>query len=139
MWNFVERHSFRIVSGDSRKLCLFTKFPHHEIRWNYGISRSLSLHLTAYQYLSTVVIQPFSCTEMLDMLTSVLTKSKQDQFFIFRYTYCKSFWVHLPVIVYHFAHIDHDIRLEFLFHNLPKLFLYVCIQHPLCLFNYRLL
>ena len=34
--NFVERHSFRIVSGDSpetmRKLCLSTKFPHHEIR-----------------------------------------------------------------------------------------------------------
>ena len=23
-----------------RKLCLFTKFPHHEIRWNYGILRS---------------------------------------------------------------------------------------------------
>ena len=23
-----------------RKLCLSTKFPHHEIRWNYGILRS---------------------------------------------------------------------------------------------------
>ena len=34
--NFVERNSFRIVSGDSpetmRKLCLSTKFPHQEIR-----------------------------------------------------------------------------------------------------------
>ena len=34
--NFVEKHSFRIVSGDSpetiRELCLFTKFPHQEIR-----------------------------------------------------------------------------------------------------------
>ena len=42
--NFVERHSFRIVSGDSpetmRKLCLSTKFPYQEIRWNYGFFRS---------------------------------------------------------------------------------------------------
>ena len=33
---FLERHSFRIVSDDlpetMRKLCLSTKFPHHEIR-----------------------------------------------------------------------------------------------------------
>ena len=36
--NFVERHSFRIVSGKSpetmRKLCLSTKLPHQEIRRN---------------------------------------------------------------------------------------------------------
>ena len=36
VWKFVGRHSFHIVSGDSpetmRKLCLSTKFPHHEIR-----------------------------------------------------------------------------------------------------------
>ena len=42
--NFVQRHSFRIVSGESpetlRKLWLSTKFPHHKIRWNYGILRS---------------------------------------------------------------------------------------------------
>ena len=34
--NFAERHSFRIVSGDSfenmRKRCISTKFPHQEIR-----------------------------------------------------------------------------------------------------------
>ena len=34
--NFVERSSFRIISGDSpeimRKLCCFPKFPHQEIR-----------------------------------------------------------------------------------------------------------
>ena len=39
--NFVKRHSFRRVLGDSpeimRKLCLSTKFPHQKIRWNYGI------------------------------------------------------------------------------------------------------
>ena len=33
--------SFRIASGESpetmRKLCLSKKFPHQEIRWNYGI------------------------------------------------------------------------------------------------------
>ena len=42
--NFVERLSFCIVSGESpeaiRKLCLYTKFPHQEIRWNYGILHS---------------------------------------------------------------------------------------------------
>ena len=39
--NFVERHSFRIVSGESpenvRQLCLFTEFPHQDDMWNYGI------------------------------------------------------------------------------------------------------
>ena len=42
--NFLERHSFRIVSGDSpktmRKLYLSTKSPHQEIRWSHGIFRS---------------------------------------------------------------------------------------------------
>ena len=42
--NFVEKHSFRIVSGESpeimRKLCPSTKFPCKEIRWNYDIFRS---------------------------------------------------------------------------------------------------
>ena len=42
--NFEERHSFRIVLGESpetmRKLCLSAKFPPQEIRWNYGIFRS---------------------------------------------------------------------------------------------------
>ena len=43
---FVEKNSFRIVSGNSgnspetmRKLFLSTKFPHQEIRWIYDISR----------------------------------------------------------------------------------------------------
>ena len=39
--NFVERHSFRIVSGESPEtvgeLCLSKKFWHQEIRWSYGI------------------------------------------------------------------------------------------------------
>ena len=47
--NFVERHSFRIVSGDSpeavRKLCLSTNFPHQEIRRNCGILCSVILLL----------------------------------------------------------------------------------------------
>ena len=42
--NFAERHNFRIVSGElpktMLKLCLSTNFSHHEIRWNYSISRS---------------------------------------------------------------------------------------------------
>ena len=47
VWNLVERHNFRIVSGDSpetmRKLCLSTKLQHQEIKWNYGIFRSANL------------------------------------------------------------------------------------------------
>ena len=42
--NFAGRYIFRIVSGGSpetiQKLCLSTKFPYQEIRWNYGILRS---------------------------------------------------------------------------------------------------
>ena len=44
--NFLERHTFCIVLGESpetiRKLCLSTKFLHQEIRWNYGIVNSTS-------------------------------------------------------------------------------------------------
>ena len=44
--NFVERHSFRIVSDETpetmRKLCLSTKFPHQKIRWNYSILPSVN-------------------------------------------------------------------------------------------------
>ena len=43
-WNFMERHSFRIASGESpetmRKLRLSVKYPYQEIRWNCGILRS---------------------------------------------------------------------------------------------------
>ena len=51
--NFVERHIFRIVSGDSpetmRELCLSTKFPHQEIRCNYGIFCSaISCKMNSY-------------------------------------------------------------------------------------------
>ena len=39
--SFVERHSFCIVLGQLHKtmckVCLSTKFPHQEIRWNYGV------------------------------------------------------------------------------------------------------
>ena len=45
--NFKERHSFRVVSGDSpetmRKLYLSQKFPHQKIRENFGILSSGSL------------------------------------------------------------------------------------------------
>ena len=44
--SFVERHSFHIVSSNLPetmwKLCLSTKFPHQEIKWNYGILHSVS-------------------------------------------------------------------------------------------------
>ena len=38
----MEKHSFRRVSDSSRKLCLSTKFPHQEIKWNFGILRNLA-------------------------------------------------------------------------------------------------
>ena len=42
--NFVEKHSFRIVSEKSsdtmRKLCLSAEFTHQEIRWNNSFLRS---------------------------------------------------------------------------------------------------
>ena len=45
--NFVEKHIFRIVSGDSPKtmgkLYLSTEFSLQEVRWNYGIFRSVGL------------------------------------------------------------------------------------------------
>ena len=44
--NFVDKHSVRIVLGNSpetmRKLCVATKFPHQEISWKYGIFGSAS-------------------------------------------------------------------------------------------------
>ena len=49
--NFVKRHRFCRVLGESqkilRKLCLSAKFPHEEIRWNYGIWRD-----AAYRFYS---------------------------------------------------------------------------------------
>ena len=60
--NFVEKYSFRIVSGESpetmRKLCLSTKFPHQKIRWNYSILRgdcwkgSHHIHPQFFRYFS---------------------------------------------------------------------------------------
>ena len=43
-WNIVETYSSRRVSGESletlQKLCVCTKFPHQQIRLNFGILRS---------------------------------------------------------------------------------------------------
>ena len=45
VWNFLERHSFRILSDESpktmRKLCFSTKSLHQDIRWNYCFLRSV--------------------------------------------------------------------------------------------------
>ena len=44
VWKFCEKaqfpHSFGRARKIMRKLCLSTKFPHQEIRWNHGILRS---------------------------------------------------------------------------------------------------
>ena len=44
VWKFCGKAQFPYSLGESpetlRKLCLSTKIPHQEIRWNYGILRS---------------------------------------------------------------------------------------------------
>ena len=63
LWDFVERHSFRIVLHDSpktmRELHLSAKLPHQEIGWNQGIFRSATWksfieNFWAYQELTKV-------------------------------------------------------------------------------------
>ena len=59
----MERHSFRIVSDWNGtetmwKLCLYTKFPHQEIRWNYGI-------FTSVIYLELIKMQVEAAIESL--------------------------------------------------------------------------
>ena len=51
-----------------RKLCLSTKFPHQEIRWNYGIFRSLNLKKTYNCTLLSWEVQPLCNTSLLYIL-----------------------------------------------------------------------
>ena len=48
------------------------------------------------------------------MLIQVQIKIEQDQGHIFQYIYFQNSQIHLQAIMYHFEHIDHDIRLGFL-------------------------
>ena len=45
MWKFCGKaqfpHSFRRIAQNYAERCLSAKFPHQEIRWNYGILRSV--------------------------------------------------------------------------------------------------
>ena len=56
----MERHSFRIVLGDSpetmRKLCLSTKLSYQKIRWNYDTFRSVK----------QIEVSKESCYEVID-------------------------------------------------------------------------
>ena len=70
--NFVERQSFHIASGESletmRKLYLSTKFPHQDIRWNYGTLYSgrqwyrSGLFIVNFEHISLLVIVFLSLT-----------------------------------------------------------------------------
>ena len=51
-----------------RKLCLSTKFPHQEIRWNYGIFRSVNLKKTYNCTLLSWEVQPLCNTSLLYIL-----------------------------------------------------------------------
>ena len=60
--------SFHLISGDSSKttwkLCLSAKFPHREIRWNYGILRSGN-------WCSTMWTVSISCCESINFYTPI--------------------------------------------------------------------
>ena len=55
---------------------------------------------------------------MFVMMIQLLTKSMQDQPHIFLCICCRSFQIHVPVIIYPTARIDHDTRPGFVFQNL---------------------
>ena len=81
--NFVERHSFYIVLGESpetmRKLCLFTKFPHQEISWSYGIFRSVIWWFVATQPI-------FTCSKSLGKMCRTCSKVSNKEK---KYFYCQ--------------------------------------------------
>ena len=64
--NFLERHSFRRVSGDSlktlRKLFLSTKFPHRNIRWSFSI-----LHSEPFSEVLTIANLLARCEEDMNL------------------------------------------------------------------------
>ena len=82
--NFVERNSFRIVSGDSpeatRKLFLSTKLPHLEIRWNYGIFSNGSLSIK-----TSIKIISYVCTFQKTVFTLILKSVPVTQNFQYQY------------------------------------------------------
>ena len=89
--NFTQFHGVRhslwkgTVSGDStetmRKLCLSTKFPHHEIMWNYGILRSGNLVKLRYFYvvMDTNIIR----TLPINYIEFIYTTRRNDDAYIY--------------------------------------------------------
>ena len=74
---FVERLNFRRDSAESPKtlktLCFSTKFPHQEIRWNFGILRSTTLNSVAKSsrdivYRSRYISKMFICVSVFRSL-----------------------------------------------------------------------
>ena len=99
--NFVERHSFRIVSGESpenvRQLCLFTEFPHQDDMWNYGIFTVWPLGFNISQKL----FSRFSheSYKWLDLFSCVTTGNNENCypktfcfFLLLNFDYFRCFW-----------------------------------------------
>ena len=89
----------------------------------------LFLPLLACQCLSAIPILFPSFSDMASMLILVPTKSMQNQACIFPCICCESFQIHQSIVVYHSLRINHDTLLDFVFWNLPRLFLQVRSQH----------
>ena len=74
----MERRSFRIVSGEShktvRKLCLSTKFPHQEIRWNCGIFCSVGKNLFNTCFSKKMSVSDYLITHVTNFLRTGLTR-----------------------------------------------------------------
>ena len=70
------------------------------------------------------------------MLIQELKKNLQDRICIFRDTYFESSQIHQLTIMYYFEDTNHYTLLNFLFQNLPKLFLraHNCISNIFLIF-----
>lgn len=91
--------------------------------------RCLSLPLVSNQNMSITPFLFLFSSDMFAMLTLVVTKFIQDKVNIFQCICCGSFQIYMLIVTYHFARIDHDTDLSFLFWNLFSLFLRDSSQH----------
>ena len=106
-------------------------FTYQCMAWHI-LSLTLFLPLEAREHPLKILILLFLSLGIATMLILVSTKCMQNQARILLCIYWGSFWIHLLIVVYHFARICHNIRLSFVFWNLSKIFLRVSSQHLRC-------
>lgn len=97
------------------------------------IDRMCDIFHLLFLFFFLLIILFLSFLDMLSMLVLVSTTSEQDHAHIFQYIYFKSFKIYWLAIMYHFAHTNHRINLNFLFQNLEN----VNLKYLSCLDNYK--